>query len=483
MKLITYIWNYGRLIYDIYSLYSLYERRGDIDSEEALGLLDEINTRINDSGTICIKFTQWLIPILEAMYIHSDVSKPYWLTKLETLYEKCPIHSHQYTVSLYEKTFHKPLSDDYELLDVIGSGSIAQVYQLIDKNSGEYLAMKVVHPEIREQLLLFRFILKVILFIPTFHQIIYNIIPIDLIRFLDQFEDQQDMIKESNNLLRMNYNYTHNKYVVIPQLVQCEKDILIMTYEGAEAMDDMDISDYEKMKIVNLLHLFMKTNQLFYNFNHGDVHKGNWKVRKINGRYGLVIYDLGFCWKLHNKDRDINFKLTEAFNSSDEADDHRVFDDNIEQFVNIFAFILNNDSISSKEHIRAYIEDNYSKLGKCYECDPINIFRDVTTISKELSITIEPLYAQCIITLIQTYKYFTIYNINNEKGSSNPKYKLMRGKYLDMITLCNTYEIFAEFKQYLTDFMMDQDIMVSELFDTLDESVIPSEVKGLLDFN
>ena len=257
-----------------------------------------------------------------------------------------------------------------------------------------------------------------------------------------------------------------------------------MTYERGETMDDMDISDYEKMKVVNLLHLFMKSNQLFYNFNHGDVHKGNWKVRKIGDRYGLVIYDLGFCWKLHNKDRDINFKLTEAFNSSDEVGGDQVtYDNNIDNFVNIFAFILNSDSTASKEHINGYIQDHYTKLGKYYECDPINIFRDVTTMSKELSIILEPLYVQCIITLIQTYKYFSVYNINTEKGVSNPKYKLMRGKYLDMITLCNTYEIFPEFKQYLIDFMMDQDIKVSELFDTLDESVIPSEVKELLDFD
>ena len=67
-----------------------------------------------------------------------------------------------------------------------------------------------------------------------------------------------------------------------------------MSYEEGTKFDDSDSTDYIKSQVQLLLKLFIKHNQHFF-FMHGDLHKGNWKLRE-NGK--IVIYDFGYCWKV-----------------------------------------------------------------------------------------------------------------------------------------------------------------------------------------
>ena len=141
--------------------------------------------------------------------------------------------------------------------------------------------------------------------------------------FIDNFEEQVNMIKESNNLLRMNYNYRNNKHVIIPQLIKCSQSCMVMTYEEGEVMDKMELSGYQKTKVISILYGFISSNQLFYDIMHNDIHKANWKIRRLNeDRYSLVIYDFGYCYKKRVKDRPIIHMITDLFESTDENSDH-----------------------------------------------------------------------------------------------------------------------------------------------------------------
>ena len=52
-----------------------------------------------------------------------------------------------------------------------------------------------------------------------------------------------------------------------------------MSYEAKGIrIDDSKLNEYEKNKIVNLYHLFVRNNQMIKNYNHGDLHNGNWKI-------------------------------------------------------------------------------------------------------------------------------------------------------------------------------------------------------------
>jgi len=226
----------------------------------------------------------------------------------------------------------------------------------------------------------------------------------------------------------------------------------------------------------------MKSNQLFYNLSHADIHKANWKVRKVNDRYGLVIYDLGFCWKLSTSDEmKYNFILVQAFTGSDEHDKNE--NDINKDFIEVITFIIHDESAKTKEYVKNYIYENYDKKGLYIECDAVEVFRLITTISKNVSILLDPLYAQIIITLIQTYQYFNTYDINNSQKLTRTKYRYYRGKYLDMLALCKTYNTFPEFKQYIIDDLTKQNVEVDELFDTLDMANIPNSIKHLVKFD
>jgi hypothetical protein len=41
-----------------------------------------------------------------------------------------------------------------------------------------------------------------------------------------------------------------------------------------------------------------KNNEIVHRFLHGDMHKGNWKIRINKSEIKLVVYDFGFCWRL-----------------------------------------------------------------------------------------------------------------------------------------------------------------------------------------
>ena len=477
MKLCQYVWDYVSLTKQLYNLYNSYQVNQDLETDEIHSMIDDITTKITDCGSVWIKFAQWATPILELMYAKEVEVKPYWLQKLELFYENCPVHDIHYTKEIYRREFNEELDDYYELGEVIGSGSIAQVYKLTDKITRKEYAMKIIHPDVNYQLSITKNFIYIILYFPCIRNTIYGIFPIDCKLFFNQFEEQINMYQESNNLMKMYSHFKDNEYVIIPTLFKSSENILIMSNEEGARMDDLDITDYSKSKVINILHLFIKTSQLFYNFNHGDIHKGNWKVRKVNGDYKLVIYDFGFCFNLHPKDMHMNNMITDAFEETDDG----IRDDDI--FITMIQFIINDDSEEMNTIIKKYIDDN---IGNDYFLvNPVTLFNIIMDICKQNSVILDPLFIQIIIVLIQTYQYFSKYNINNAENLPKNKYRVYREKYLDIYTICDTYNIFPEYKQYIKDRLQEKDIKFNGLFDVLDITDITSntEIHNLLKFD
>ena len=53
------------------------------------------------------------------------------------------------------------------------------------------------------------------------------------------------------------------------------------------------------------------------NFNHGDLHPGNWRVRIEEEKCKIVIYDYGFCWKQNQSQfEEMGDLMTDTFGSS-----------------------------------------------------------------------------------------------------------------------------------------------------------------------
>ena len=129
-----------------------------------------LNYSINLNGCIIIKLIQWLNNHIS--FIKNDENKTNAIIKLfSKYYENCSIHNLQYTKRLFFEEFGYKF-DDIFILDetfCIKSGSIAQVYKAYFKNNdvinsinnsivNDYniknpIAIKVVHPEIKYQMI------------------------------------------------------------------------------------------------------------------------------------------------------------------------------------------------------------------------------------------------------------------------------------------------------------------------------------------
>jgi predicted unusual protein kinase regulating ubiquinone biosynthesis (AarF/ABC1/UbiB family) len=465
------LWNYCKLSYNLYKLYNEYNRYNTINTDSCHKLIDNIHLNVIKCGAICIKFSQWLLPILDNIYIKEE-DKPYWFSSLEELYENCPIHSLDYSKQLFNRELQGNFDDDYEIVDIIGSGSIGQVYKIKNKHTDKYFAFKIIHPDVKNQLIRFKRYLLLALYIPCIRDKLYKLVPVNYVQFITNFEEQINMIKEANYLLRMNYNYKDNNHIIIPQLIRCSESCLLMTYEEGKIMDKMDISDYQKTKIITLLYGFLSTNQLFDDVMHNDIHKANWKVQELShDRYALIIYDFGFCYQKEPRDRPIIHMMTTLCESSDENTD------NTEDILKMLQYFINDTTEETKQQIIKIIPDNF-------KADPREIFDIIIKLCNAANTIANSNGIQILITSIQCYKYFKDAGINNGNNLKNDGYRMYRERYVDLINIYTTYNCFHEYRNYMEDKLDKLDVPVNGLFDVLkDNGTVSDELKRLIKFD
>ena len=412
-----FIFNLSKLLsYSFYikKKYDYYHKISDKD-------LNIINKYINNCGCIVIKCVQWLIPILDKEDIDDKI-----LNMLSNVYENNLNQDIKYTNKIYKYQFNKDISDEYDIIDVIGSGSIGQVYKIKCKKSGEKYVMKVKHPNIETQINVFKNIFTYIYNIKIFNKLFYKYFPFNLIDFLDDFYKQSDFINESNNILYFYHKYQDNPYIIIPKLIKTSENIIIMEYIDGTCLDDLDINEYNKSKIIILLYLFIRNNLLILNNNHGDLHKYNWKVSndKLNNIYKIIIYDFGYCFKLTKLEYDNISMLCDLIVSNDE---------NMDNYNNFLKFLYD------KPLLNINVEYNNRIT------EPSVLLEQILKISKGNNIMIKRykvLNTLLLMSLVDTY--FLKYNINN-----NTDILIIKKKLLDSYTFCITYNIFLELSSKL----------------------------------
>ena len=362
-----------------------------------------------------------VIPILDKEDIDDKI-----LNMLSNVYENNLNQDIKYTNKIYKYQFNKEISDEYDIVDVIGSGSIGQVYKIKCKKSGEKYVMKVKHPNIESQITLFRNIFKYIYNIKIFNKLFYKYFPFNLIDFLDDFYKQSDFINESNNILYFYHKYHDNPYIIIPKLIKTSENIIIMEYMDGKCLDDLDINEYNKSKIIILLYLFIRNNLLVLNNNHGDLHKYNWKVSndKLNNIYKIIIYDFGYCFRLTKLEYDNISMLCDLIASNDE---------NMDNYNKFLKFLYDKPSLNINVEYNNRITE------------PSVLLDQILKISKENNIMIKRykvLNTLLLMSLVDTY--FQKYNINN-----NTDILIIKKKLLDAYTFCITYKIFPKLSDKL----------------------------------
>ena len=465
-RIIRSLWNYGWLAHYIIRFYNSVKGK-TIQENDINQFVHKIIPYIERCGCVCTKFAQWTTPILDNLYNEID-KEPYWLKQLEKFYEQCHDHSLDYTLQRYKLDFKQDFYERYTIEDVIGSGSIGQVYKIKDKYTKIDYAMKVLHPNVHFDMWFMKKIIYFLLWIPYTHKIIYDILPIDIYEFVDIFEKQIDMIHEANNLCQMKYLHRGDSMIVIPDLIRCSRNILVMSYEEGETLDNSSQSDYDKYKCICLLALFVRNSLEVNNYIHGDIHKGNWKIKKNK----LLIYDFGFCWSIKIKDKYLNDSLFYIVS--------KFTDDDLSGAIEYICYTLDNHTDKFKEKVVEYIRRSCND----HIANGSLIFKMICHVAKQFNIYISPPNILGIIMTIQTQKYWTKYSINNINDKFTNSDCNFRRDYINYISMCETYNIFPKLQENMKDILNKEQVDVNGLFDTLDQSnIITDEIKGLLKFD
>jgi len=466
----SYLW----LCYYIREYYVEYNQT----SNHNIDLLKNITTRITECGAVMIKFCQWVTPKLELIYLEkgNEDNKPKWLTTLEIYYENCENHTLDYTKSEYNRVFEGNVDEIYNFEDIIGSGSIGQVHLVTNKETLNQEVIKILHPNVKEQIIFFRRFIKFLLFFPCVSAKCNQLFPFDIYEFIRQFELQSNFINEANHILFFYEEYKDNDFIIIPQLKKISPSVLVMSYESGESLSELKVSNYHKDKLVNLYHLFIRNNQLVTNYNHGDLHPGNWKVRidPKNLNHKLVVYDFGYCWRMPTKTfEQIGTIFLDTFEESDDNIANSI--DNLCKLT--YMSILYNKpdketdyKIRIREHIIHEIRINDIKT-LCV----IDSLKATINLCNRENLLLDPTLIQCYIIFLQGQKLFEQYDlVTSDKYSTTP-YEVFRERYLNIYTFCKTYNIFVKYSEYIETKLNKKQVSVNNIFDTIsvDESIIP----------
>ena len=388
-------------------------------------MIDSIVTNLKNSGCVIVKFIQWILPRIEIMYDIDKYSIHHkHFQRLECLYDDCNVHSFTHTRKVYKDSFQKNIENDYEDISIVSSGSIGQVYKMKSKKDGIYYALKCIHPNCDFEINFFKYILRFLYFTPYLKDYIRKKTPINLTDFIDDFQEQTNLIKEANNCMRFYREYKDTNLVIIPEIIKVSSNCIIMTYEEGDNFEDLDIGVLQKYKIFLLLKLFIKHNHnSMLQLMHGDIHKGNWKVR-INEKYpSIVVYDFGYCWDVSDSILENMAKIDRVFYSFELIDNkkNKGLLDDLSECLN---YIIGGDQEENKLLIELHNEFNKLSDNELSNIDVSFLFSFAYKYCKKINLYIDKIILQILIVGNQiennAQKYSesdtTIMGIEGERG-------------------------------------------------------------------
>lgn len=303
-KYFNIIYNYINLLTNLFYVFYY-----SIDINEDIKLLNNIKNNIDNIGGIGIKCVQWFMPYYKLLNPCNNVTK-----KFNIYFDDCNYHSIEHTEYIYKRNFNKSIYDKYNIIKLLGSGSIGQVYLIENKITKKKYALKVLHPDINIQVYIF----KIFYIIFKLFVNINKYIPIKNIDLLvDDLTNQLNLENEYNYNNLFHKLYSDNDYIIIPKIYKHTKNILIMDYiEGIKYDINNDKIINNKNNIIQLLSVFIENNSL-NNIMHGDLHEGNWCIDlNDNDKIKLIIYDYGFCYNISDNEFNI---LLDFFTSPDKV--------------------------------------------------------------------------------------------------------------------------------------------------------------------
>tara|TARA_B100000963_G_scaffold359620_1_gene387456 strand:- start:108 stop:1601 length:1494 start_codon:yes stop_codon:yes gene_type:complete len=277
--------------------------------------LEKLKNKILFNGPISLKFMQWFLSKKSLENKEGKYDKI--IEKFDDIFENCPFHSLEESIRIFEEDFKVPMSSVIQMdsIEELASGSIGQVYKcrLVD---GKEIALKVQHPNNGD---ITNNQFKIVNFCIYLQKVVWikNLLMLhmDIEDFMYNLLLQMDFTIEAYNTLKFAKNFEGNRLVIIPKLYYFSSRILISEFQDGEDYDDLP--EYQKVKVgMNFYCCLMQMN-FHDDFTHGDLHKKNWKVRKLEDTkdYQIIFYDFGIVFSTGSIDKNID--LWESFQEND----------------------------------------------------------------------------------------------------------------------------------------------------------------------
>lgn len=419
-----------KFYYHFYNLLSYFSKISTLNEESDNvdnldNILNNLEYYIFKVGFIGVKYTQMFVS--KIMYSDDSIKKKI-SNHFKNIFDDCPNHKESYSKELFENEFNQVLETyiDIDSLEIFASGSIGQVYKATTK-IGDEIAIKVKHPNINNELRLFKSlmsIIKIIQKVPYLKKKFSLYINCD--DFYNHLVQQVDFKNEVVNNNKFYELYDNNNYVIFPKVINHTSNIIISSFEGGS--DFIDLSNYNKYQVATNYMCFVYNSALIDNFMHGDLHIKNWKVRKINDdQYGIIVYDFGICFSTS----DLNF-TRELWDSLETTESH-ILKNIIKKSFNIQMTPLINERIDNMVEI--YIT-NHKPVG--YIID--NIF-DIMNLQNNVFINKDLINILISVNFGETFvlEYLDVSSV--KKGFMTNR--------INMISYCKTKNIYPELVEYL----------------------------------
>lgn len=454
----------------------------------SINLLKLLNYLSCNSSFIYIKLIQWFISKEDILNIsENNITLIKYVFK--NIFEDCNYHDYKYTREILQSELYNILDNTYinrqisKLLNVnkfnseelfiniqpFSSGSIAQTYEayyyynteniadydiynnipIKDNKKFKKICIKIVHPYLYIQAWWSNIFIKTFLFILSIFKINLFIcdLPFEYNSIYKNFMSQCNMKNEYINILEFYYKYLDNDYIVIPQPIYANKNILIMTYEDGKSIKDIQDSDYIKAKIIGILNLFSLNNIFYSKILHCDLHEGNWKIQKYKNFYKLIIYDFGFCSNFDKNDLLIKFFYSWMIKD-------------IDNIINLlFNGIINLNLLNNKNTIKLYLKNSIIKNSLDKELNFIILFKHIIKTSKKFNFNINNDVINIFFSIMLIEKYLKKYSIIKDKKfveklkTENDIFNNNKQNCFNSISLCREYNIFDNMIVFYNDFL------------------------------
>jgi predicted unusual protein kinase regulating ubiquinone biosynthesis (AarF/ABC1/UbiB family) len=366
--IIIYIFRYILFVYSLYRL----------NRQQTNETINYVKKTANNCGPIAIKLLQFIIMSAP------DLIKT---KQLNFVFEDNFVHKIESTEKMYFEDFNEDINRDYNILEVVGSGSLGQVYRAFCKTTNQIVAIKVKHPDINKNVNQAVLAIQIVCFIlrpiNRFHSI--------FMEYINNIYLQIDYIHEAKNTKRLKYNFKNESVVVIPEIYYYTSNFIIMSYHEAKNFDQVDetIQNIASMYL-NFIYL---TSLIIHDFLHADLHYGNWKIiGDTPNDIKILIYDCGITCSTGNKSLNIDIidnitkgkpnviNLLDVFKTVDPHLQKKVdkYRPEIERYMNPICY---NDAIQGSECIALFLRKLVS-LRLITNKNLINILTSVSIIGE-----------------------------------------------------------------------------------------------------